>query len=179
MRHFDAILPSPTQIRGGSKPPEEFEVQAAALNLKPCAEQTIPGPSFVSSPVEVQLQHLVTLALTENWPARGTIVRKQLFLSNFDSCYKQSWQKLFSLLDFDNYYKYPVMTPSCSSSWTTPSTAVWPLFETWDHEMMSRSKYSNHSINRSINQFLFRPHQKRHARQAHLLQIYFRFTTAD
>ena len=66
------------------------------------------------------------------------------------------------------------MTPSCSSSWTTPSTAVWPLFETWDHEMMSRSKYSNHSINRSINQFLFRSHQKRHARQAHLLQIYFR-----
>ena len=136
-------------------------------------------PRVVSSPVEVQLQHLVTLALTENWPARGTIVRKQLFLSNFDSCYKQSWQKYFSLLDFDNYYKYPVMTPSCSSSWTTPSTAVWPLFETWDHEMISRSEYSNHSINLTINQFLFKSHQKRHARQAHLLQIYFRFTTAD
>ena len=47
-------------------------------------------PRVVSSPVEVQLQHLVTLALTENWPARGTIVRKQLFLSNFDNCNKQS-----------------------------------------------------------------------------------------
>ena len=108
----------------------------------------------------------------------GNNCEKTPFLSNFDSYNKQSRQKNF-LLDFDNNYKYPVMTPSCSSSWTTPSTAVWPLFETWDHEMMSRSKNSNHSIKRSINKFLFRSHQKRHARQTHLLQIYFRFTTAD